>query len=172
MSDCDRLSDRMPAVGLGVSSWTAEEAIHLGQCPSCQKEWELIRVAGRLGRDVGAGLDSTNVTRAVLQRLADSEEETTRRRRSWGFAALASAAAAAVIVWAGRPTSVQAPPAKAPAVASLQIPLPELENLLPAELNAVLQTLEEPYVGDSANDPAVGDPDDAELENGFDTWEG
>lgn len=171
MSDCDRLSDRMPAVGRGGSSWTAAEAVHLGQCPSCQTEWELIRVASHLGRDVGAELDSTGTARAVLQRLAHSEAETIRRRRSWGFAALASAAAAAVIVWAGRPDGIPSPPAKAPAVASLQIPLPELENLLPVELNAVLQTLDEPYVGDSAN-PAAGDPDDEDLENGFDTLEG
>jgi hypothetical protein len=172
MSDCSRLSDRMPVVGLGRSTWTAEEATHLGQCPSCQTEWELIRVASHLGTDVGAKLDSTGTTRAVLQRLAHSEEETIRRRRSWGFAALASAAAAAVIIWAGGgPDGMPSPPAKAPAVASLQIPLPELENLLPAELNAVLQTLDEPYVGDSA-DPAAGDTNDEDLENGFDTLEG
>jgi hypothetical protein len=149
-----------------------EEAIHLGQCPSCLKEWELIRVALHLGRDVGAELDSTDTTREVLQRLAHSQEEASLRKRSWSFAALASAAAAAVILWAGHPAVVQAPPPGAPAVASLQIPLPELENLLPAELNALLQSLDEPYVQDSAGDSAGGDPDDENLENDFDTWEG
>jgi hypothetical protein len=57
-------------------------------------------------------------------------------------------------------------------VANLQIQLPELDYLLPAELNAVLQTLDEPYVDGSAADPTAGDPDDEVLDNGFDTWEG
>jgi hypothetical protein len=169
MSDCHWLSDRMPAVALGRSTWTAEEASHLGGCRSCQDEWDLMRISGRLGHLVGAGLDAKGTTRALLHRLARSEEEARRRRKAWSFAALASAAAAAAIVWAG---SIPVAPTSVPVVASLRIQLPELDNLLPAELNAVLQTMDEPVVGDSVDDPAMGDPDDEDLESGFDTWEG
>lgn len=172
MSDCGRLSDRMPEVALGRSRWTVEEASHLGGCRSCRDEWDLIRLSGQLGRDVGAELDPTAITKAVLHRLARSGEEARLRRRAWGFAALASAAALAAMVWAGRTATIPSPSATAPVVASLQIQLPELDYLLPAELNAVLQTLDEPYVGGSADDSAVGDPDAEELDNGFDTWEG
>jgi hypothetical protein len=172
MSHCGWLSDRMPAVALSRSTWTVEEARHLGGCRSCQDEWDLIRLSGRLGMDVGAELDPTATTRAVLQRLARSREAARRRRKAWGFAALASAAAVAAMVWAGRTATIPSPSAKAPVVASLQIQLPELDYLLPAELNAVLQTLDEPYVGGSADDSGAGDPDDQDLNNGFDTWEG
>ena len=168
MSDCTRLSDRIPAVALGRSTWTADESSHFASCPSCQEELALIRLAGRLGRDVGTGLESTAVAASVLQRLA-SNEETVRRKRSWAFAALAGAAAAAAIVLAGRTARVTTPPAPA-TVAS--IPLPELDNLLPAELNAVLQTIDELYVGGSAIDSVAGDPDEEDLEYGLEIWEG
>jgi hypothetical protein len=171
MSDCGWLSDRMPVVALGRSTWTAEETSHLGGCRSCQDEWDLIRLSGRLGKDVAAELDPAATTRAVLQRLARSRGEA-RVRRKWGFAALAGAAAAAVMVWAGRTATVPSPAAGTPVVASLQIPLPELDYLLPAELNAVLQTMDEPYVGGSADSPAWADPDDEALDSGFDTLEG
>jgi hypothetical protein len=95
MSDCDWLSDRMPAVALGRSMWTAEEATHLRDCRSCQDEWDLIRLSSQLGKDVGAGIDPAATTRAVLHRLKRSREEAHLRRKAWGFAALASAAAAA-----------------------------------------------------------------------------
>jgi hypothetical protein len=172
MSDCGWLSDRMPAVALGRSTWTVGESRHLGGCRSCQDEWDLIRLSSRLGKDVGAELDPTATTRAVLHRLARSGEEARLRRKAWGFAALASAAAAAAMVWAGRTATIPSPSARAPMVASLRIQLPELDYLLPAELNAVLQTMDEPYVGGSAADPAAGDLDDEDLDTGFDTWEG
>jgi hypothetical protein len=62
--------------------------------------------------------------------------------------------------------------AHTPTVASLQIQLPELDYLLPAELNAVLQTIDEPYVGGSVDDAVAGDPDEEGLDSGFETWEG
>jgi hypothetical protein len=172
MSDCGRLSDRMPAVALGRSTWTTAESGHLGGCASCQEEWNLIQLTSQLGASVGARLDHSATTRAVLDRLARSEEQNRLRRRSWGFAALASAAAVAVMVWSGRVAPPPGEPGRTPVVASLQIPLPELDYLLPAELNAVLNTLDEPLVGGSAADTAAVDPDDEVLETGFDTWEG
>jgi hypothetical protein len=172
MSDCGWLSDRMPAVALGRSTWTVEEVDHLGGCRSCQDEWNLIRLSGRLGKDVGAELDPRAATRAVLHRLARSGEEARLRRKAWGFAALASAAAVAAMIWAGPTATIPSPPARAPVVASLQIQLPELDYLLPAELNAVLQTLDESDVGGPVPDSAAGDLDDEDLDSGFDTWEG
>jgi hypothetical protein len=169
MSDCVRLSDRMPAVALGRSTWTVEESTHLSSCSSCQEEWALVRVAGRLGRDVAAAFASTGTASAVLQRLA-SNEETILRKRSWTFAALASAAAVAAVIWA-RPLAPN-PSKGVPAVAGLPMPIPELEYLLPAELNAVLQTMDEPYLGGSADDSAAGDSDYEDLEGGLDIWEG
>jgi hypothetical protein len=169
MSDCGRLSDRMPPVALGRSAWTEEESSHLLECASCQQEWALIRISARLGSDVGAELDSTATGKAVLLRLA-RHQKMAERRKSWGLAVLTSAAAAAAIILAGRASPVPTPSAPAATVAS--IPLPELESLLPAELDAVLQTVDEPYVGGAANDWVASDPDDEELENGFETWEG
>jgi hypothetical protein len=169
MSDCTRLSDRMPAVALGRSTWTAEESTHLASCSSCQEELALLRIVGHLGRDVGSDLNPAVVASAVLQRMARNEE-TILRKRSWAFAALASAAAVAAVIWARPAATIHS--AGAPAVASLQMQIPELEYLLPAELNAVLQTMDEPYLGGSADDSAAGDSDYEELETGFDIWEG
>jgi hypothetical protein len=50
-------------------------------------------------------------------------------------------------------------------VAGLQIPLPELDSLQSAELDSVLQTIDEPSVGDSTLDGTV-------LEDFLDSWEG
>jgi hypothetical protein len=170
MSDCSRLSDRMPAVALGRSTWSEEESSHLADCGSCQHEWDVVRVSSRLGQGIGADLDPAAVIGVVLQRLAH-HRETVQARRSWGFAVLSGAAAAAVILWAGRSNPVRVLSSPPATVASLQIQLPELDNLLPAELNTVLQTMDEPYVGGS-DDAVAGDSDDEELESGFDTWEG
>ena len=39
MSDCQRLSDRMPEVVMERASWTAEEAAHLADCDDCRAEY-------------------------------------------------------------------------------------------------------------------------------------
>jgi hypothetical protein len=159
----------MPVVALGRSTWTAEESSHLAECASCRQEWDVIRISSRLGRGIGAGLDGMATSRAVLQRL-QRHKETVRLRKSWGFAALSGAAAAAAIVWVSRTETVRISSPPPAAVASLRIQLPELDNLLPAELNAVLQTIDEPYVGGS--DDGTMSESDEELESGFETWEG
>jgi hypothetical protein len=173
MSDCGWLSDRMPALALGRAEWTADETRHLAGCRSCQEEWELVRLSSRLGEDVGARLDPEAATRAVLERIRRARLEAHDRRRSWTFAALATAAAIAAAVWTGRPVTRSVPPSGRPVVAAaLQIPLPELDNLEPAELNTVLQTVDEPLVGGPTDAPAPGDPDDDDLAGVLDTWEG
>lgn len=171
MSDCDSLSDRMPGVALGRADWTGDEARHLSGCRSCQDEWELVRLSSRLGQDVGARLDAGSTSRAVLQRLARTRQEDRLRRQSWSFAALATAAAIVAAVWTGG--SVKRPVSAGPVVAaSLQIPLPELDNLDPAELNTVLQTVDEPLVGGPADAPGSGGLDDDDLEGVLNIWEG
>jgi hypothetical protein len=173
MSNCGSLSDRMSAVALGRAEWTEEEARHLSGCRSCQGEWELALLSSLLGQDVAAELDPGSTSRAVLQRLGRARQEDRLRRQSWTFAALASAAAIAAVVWTGRPiTRPVAPPAGSVVAAALLIPLPELDNLGPAELNTVLQTIDEPLVGGPTDSPGAGALDDDDLEGVLNIWEG
>jgi hypothetical protein len=161
----------MPAVALGRSAWTLEEAGHLKRCRDCQDEWELIQHSVELGNDVAAKIDPTTTARVVLQRLAAERETLRRRKKSWSFAALASAAAIAAMLWAGGPST--APVVEpVPGATALQLPLPELDNLQPGELNSVLQTLDEPYVGDPTDSSAADDLDDEALDGGYDLLEG
>ena len=173
MSDCSWLSDRMPAVALGRAEWTEEETRHLSGCPSCQGEWELVRLSSRLGQDVAAKLDAGSTTRAVVQRLERARQQDRLRRQSWTFAVLATAAAIAAVVWTGRPiTRPVAPLAGSVVAASLLIPLPELDNLDPAELNTVLQTIDEPLVGGPTDTPGSAALDDDDLDGVLNIWEG
>jgi hypothetical protein len=173
MNDCGWLSDRMPAIALGRAEWTADETRHLSGCRSCQEEWDLVRLSSHLGDDVGAKLEPESTARLVLQRIGRARQEASRRRRGWTFAALAMAAAIAAAVWTGGPaTRSVAPPRESVVAASLQIPLPELDYLVPAELDTVLQTIEEPLIGGPPDTPVPGDPNDDDLDGVFDTWEG
>lgn len=172
MTDCSWLSDRMPAVALGRAQWTPEEARHLTSCRSCQDEWELVRMTSQLGEGVDLGLDVASASRAVLHSLTRVREERLRRRAR-SFAGLAAAAIIAAIVWIDRPP---ARPPSAPAetvVATLQIPLPELDGLQPAELDSVLQVMDELMAGGSTPDGA-GSPEveTEELEDVLNSWEG
>jgi hypothetical protein len=175
MSNCERLSDRMPVVALGQAGWTSDEIRHLSECESCHREWGLVRLASRLGEDAGRSLEPTAIAAAVLRRL-DSERENGRlRRRAWSFAGLAAAAVLVAAIWTGGlqggPSKVQ--PAGTEVAGRLSIPLPELENLEPAELDSVLQTMDEPIVsGSTGDDPALGDLNNDELERVLDSWEG
>jgi hypothetical protein len=171
MSDCAWLSDRMPAVAVGQSSWTPEEARHLADCSACQGEWELVRRSVLLGEDVRAECDPGVTARLLLQRLAADREKVRFRTRSWSFAGLASAAAIAAMFWSGAP-AVNPTTKAVPAVTALQLPLPELDDLQPGELDSVLQVLDEPYVGDSTDSSAADDLDAGVLDGGYDPLEG
>jgi hypothetical protein len=173
MSDCGWLSDRMPAVASGRAEWTGDETQHLSGCRSCQKEWELVQLSSRLGQDVAAKLDAGSTSRVVFQRLERARQEDRLRRQSWTFAALATAAAIAAVVWTGRPITSPVAPSAGPVVAaSLLIPLPELDNLDPAELNTVLQAIDEPMVGGPTDAPGSAALDDDDLEGVLNIWEG
>lgn len=168
MSDCRSLSDRMPVVALGRAKWTGDEARHLSDCPSCQGEWELVRLTVRLGQGMPA-LDGPAISNAVLGRLEHTRVERLRRR-AWSFAGLAAAATLLAVVWTERPVRR---PSVAPVVAGLQIPLPELDSLQPAELDSLLQTMDEPMVdGSTLDTPGLGDLDSTELQRVLDYWEG
>jgi hypothetical protein len=159
----------MPVVALGRAEWNPEEARHLSGCRSCQEEWELVRLATRLGIGALPELDTAATSKAILQRL-ERDRAKQLRRRAWSFAGLAAAAALVAGILTDRP--VPRPVMPAP-VAGLQIPLPELDGLQPAELDSVLQAMDEPLVDGSTLDaPSLGDLDAAELQSVLDYWEG
>jgi hypothetical protein len=175
MSDCERLSDRMPVVALGKAGWTSEESLHLDECGSCRREWELVQLATRLGLEVGLSLEPAAIAAGLLRRLDTDREDGRLRRRAWSFAGLAAAAAVVAAIWTGGlergPSNVQ--PVGTVVAGRLSIPLPELESLEPAELDSVLQTMDEPSInGSTGYDPALGDLNNDELERVLDSWEG
>jgi hypothetical protein len=168
MSDCNRLSDRMPLVALGRTGWTSEENLHLSGCGSCQEEWKLVLLTTQLGERLPE-LDTAATSQAVLGRLERARMKRLRRR-AWSFAALATAATLVAVIWTDRPESRPVVPSP---VAGLQIPLPELDSLLPAELDSVLQSMDELLVeGSTLDDSGLGDLDAPELESVLDYWEG
>jgi hypothetical protein len=172
MSECICLSDRMPAVAHRQAGWTPDEAQHLTECRSCRKEWELVQAAIRLGNASPQLRDSNATPRAVLQRLAQQEPRI--RRGVWAGSGLAAAAVVAVAVWlGGREGSSVGPKEAAAVVAGLQMPLSELESLQPAELDSVLQTMDDSVSDEDAADEAgLADLDGDELQEVLDTWEG
>ncbi len=170
MSDCTWLSDRMPLVALGRAEWTVEESHHLSGCPSCQREWELLRTASRLGDRAAAEIDASSITRVVRQRLGWANGRR-QQRKAWGFAGIAAAAALAGLLWSGQ-ADPPLPPSSS-AVAGLHIPLPELEDLQPAELDSVLRGMDQP--APDLDTLETTDPEAIEareLETVYDYWEG
>lgn len=167
MSDCYWLSDRMPSVALGRAAWTPDEVRHLNGCQSCQQEWELVQTTSRLGERLTKRLDASAGSQALLQRLDRSSR---RRQRIWSIAGIAAAAAITALLWTGPEETVPEP---VPMVGRLEIPLPELEELQPTELDSVLRTMDQPAPGASAlEEPDLGELDSEELETVLDYWEG
>ncbi len=174
MTDCERLSDRMPAVARHEASWSGDEETHLASCPECRLEWELVIAAGGLGREVAAGLDPHHVSERVLGRLR-AERRTRERRVRWALAGVAAAAAAALVVWTTSSRQRLSPvPSPAPIAEVAQLPLPELDSLGTPELEAVLRTLDAP-IGTSVEGVDTTDLDGLdtpELQHVLDGLEG
>jgi hypothetical protein len=171
MSECIRLSDHMPVVILGRREWSAEEIRHLGDCASCHAEWQLVQAANRLGEQVGRSIDQENVSRTLLARLA-TERAAGARRRAWSAAGVAAAAAISALIWTGSAVN-HTERALVPSTVALQIPLPELDSLQPAELDSVLQTIDEAGLqGSTLDSPDLGELENDELETVLDYWEG
>lgn len=130
-------SDRFTAVSRGESRWTGAESAHIDRCPECRLEWQLGRAARSLGRRESAEVDAAQAAGLVLQRLVSAPAEPARRwsgRAGWMLAAgVAAALALAILLREGEPAP--APPGVAMTV------LHELDDLTPAELEAVLETI-------------------------------
>ena len=45
MTDCERLSDRMPEVAMARAAWSAEDAAHLASSTECRGELDLVLAA-------------------------------------------------------------------------------------------------------------------------------
>lgn len=132
-------SDRFTAVSQGESRWTGAEAAHLDRCPECRLEWRLVSAARRLGRPESAGIAPDRLAGAVIERLAREPASPAQPARQWGrragwvLAAGAAAVLAVVVLVSGRE------PASPPGV-TITV-LHELDDLTPAELEAVLETI-------------------------------
>ena len=171
MSDCERLSDRMPDVALLRAAGSAEEAAHLASCADCRAEWDLVLAARRLEASAPS-VDPATIAAAVQHRLASERMADRRSRWGWALGGTAAAAALALVVARGPESRQAAAPAVAVAADPL-VPLPELEGLDTAQLDTLLQALDGPLAGTSAHDSTTADDDvDAELEQILATWEG
>jgi hypothetical protein len=171
MNDCERLSDRMPEVSLGRSSWTAEEAAHLEGCADCGAEWRLVRAAAAL--DWGASVipDPAAIAAAVQRRLAEAGGRSRRLRIVWLTGAAAAATLLAVVArWEpGSGSGTAAVVADADPI----LPLPELEGLETGQLDTLLHSIDRPFAGSSTLDAAtLGEHEEGELEQMLATWEG
>ena len=183
MTECERLSDRMPEVALGRAAWTAEEETHLDSCDECRAEWALVQGAGHLGESLPPG-DPEVLAAAVLGRLAEERAAARTRRRAWLAAGLAAAAVAIIAVRIPRPpTEVAVPVPAVPAAPAATVPgvatagqavaLPELDDLPDAELESILGSLDEsPGTSPALDDPGFDDLDEHELERVLGAWEG
>jgi hypothetical protein len=172
MSECTRLSDRIPDVALGRAGWTPDQAAHLYACADCSAELALVQATIALGRQAPVLSDPQTMADSIGRRLVER-----RRRRDWvrPMAGMAAAAALLAAVWTRWPTRPERPasePAHAVTSQAL-VPLPELELLEPAELDSLLERMEAPVAGSSTLDaPSLGDLEDTELEQVLATWEG
>jgi hypothetical protein len=173
MTDCERLSDRMPEVAMARAAWSAEEAAHLASCTECRGEWDLVLAARRLEARAPA-TDVDAIAAAVQHRLTADRTGRRRTRRFWAAGGSAAAAAAAIAIahGTGRAPGPEAGP-EVVAQAEALVPLPELEGLATAQLDTLLQALEGPLAGSSTLESStMSDDVDAELERILDTWEG
>lgn len=171
MTQCERLSDRMPDVALGRAAWASGEQAHLDACDDCRTEWALVQATAHLGESLPRARDPEVVTAAVLARVAGERAAARTRRRAWMAAGLA--AAAAVIIVVRIPRTIPAPTAPAVAIAPQSVALPELYDLPDAELESILGSLDEPADASPALDePGLDDLDEHELERALGEWEG
>jgi negative regulator of sigma E activity len=172
MTDCERLSDRMPDVALHRAAWSAEEAAHLAGCAECRAEWDLVQATQRLEQRAPS-VDPAAIAASVQRRLA--AERVARRRTRWILAAAGSAAAAAAVALAVVAEREERPAIAPHAVAEAEplVPLPELEGLDTAQLDTLLHALDEPFGGTSTLESStLGDGAEDELEWILATWEG
>lgn len=170
MNDCDALTDRMPEVARGLSTWTPAEAAHVAACADCTAAWHLVRAAGR----IGAGrvpLEPALVAAGVRGRLASRRQDVRVLRRWSAVVGLAAAAAVALLLWPAPPRP--APGAVPVASEAGSVFLPELDSLSTGELQAVLESVDRP-VGAlrTLDSQGMGDLSDSELAGVLQSLEG
>ena len=169
MTDCERLSDRMPEVALGRVAWSAEETAHLAACAECRAEWELVHRARRL--EARAPSVEVEVIAAAVQDRLAREPVGQRKRWLWRVGSAAAAAAIVIAVTRGSESGIEAGPPIA--AAEPLVPLPELDGLESAQLDTLLQTIDGSLNGSSPTDSTtLGDDLDPELEWLLASWEG
>jgi hypothetical protein len=168
--NCERLSDRMAGVLAGRDRWSREDEEHLLVCADCRSEWQLLGRAAALGADLPV-LDAANIASQVRLRLARANRGA--RNLTLGWIGIGLAAAAALVLVVTRPDG-KSPPGPGPISATnLEIPFSELDSLSPAQLQAVLETLEPPLGSSSTLDaPTLQDLDDHQLERLLRSLEG
>lgn len=181
MTTCTLLSDRIPDVVAGRSSWRAEEDVHLAACAECRAEWDLVSTAAGLAEGYRAP-DPSATAAAVVERLRADASRHAGRRGRWVSAGLAAAAVVAVVVWGGlgrrNPVRPASPPGLAaapgaPTGAAGGFPLPELDSLPPEALDSILRVLDEPLArADAWELPDFGDIGDQVLERAITGREG
>jgi hypothetical protein len=159
------LTDRIPDVAAGRSSWNDDESEHLDNCRDCLVEWDLVtRYQG-----VMTSIDVDRVVENVVDALGAQKEQQPRTKmgvRRWlpiGLAAAASIALALTIWQPARTSEVAMVPLRAPSL------LPELDQLLDSELELLLASIEvtaEVTADDYSvgSIPRLGDLTDSELE--------
>lgn len=162
MSDCTRLSTRMPLVAAGGDAWTGAESAHLETCADCAGEWALVRTGESLGRDSGYAPDPDRVASVVLGRLRADRIARGRSVRRATWAAALAAAAIALTVWTGHPDRRAA--GAAPAIETGAL-VPELDSLDAVELKDLLDAFDAPLSERVMPvSPTLGDLSDQELE--------
>lgn len=165
MTDCERLSDRMPEVSLGRASWMPDEARHLASCESCRAEWELLAAAHRVGAGAPLVSASPELAAGLLRRLAAEPVPAPRRAAvRWG-AGLAVAAGLALAVWTTMPRD---PGRSSDAVAGADTS----ELLDTAQLLVPLDEGLAPSGPSTLDLPDLSDLNADELERVLRTWEG
>ncbi|MDZ4673247.1 MAG: hypothetical protein SGI84_02270 [Gemmatimonadota bacterium] len=140
MTSCERLSDLMPEVARGRATWTRTDTAHLAACDTCQDEWDLVRGAASHGTAIGMQVNIDRITGRVLQRLQQEPAAPVRqfpvRRLAWP---IAIAAGLSLMIWGGPPRN----PAPNPMPTTTVAVLHELDDLTPAELEAMLELVPE-----------------------------
>ncbi len=181
MTGCERLSDRMPAVALGRSTWSGDESAHLAGCAECRAEWALVQGAARMGGRLPPVRPAERTERTVaelLPRLRDARQEdrrTATRRAALRWGGLAAAAAIAFAVVLRGPAGPAAEPVIAPAAGvAFSVPLAELDLADAEELRAALDAFEAPITDGNTleRSPGVGDVEADDLERVLRAWEG
>ena len=164
MTECTRLSDRMPAVAQGVTRWSASDESHLARCADCTAEWTLVRRTSASGRKVAQALDANRVAERVVAALREpAPTPALTRVLRW---AVPVALAASLMLVLLRPGAPEPPQGESGITLSL---LPEAETLSEAELESVIGLLP---VLDSADPGHTDSLTDEELDLMLQDFEG